>query len=132
MPTDPQSRELTCDICGRDHAVWSAPNDVWNAVCRWPDGSDKWPFLCPTCFMNEAEEKGLGSSWRLVPTDALEQANTELASLRAGLEEFVNLEWEPSPTRRGSTPRDTFIAVQRHLATLLDPSSSDTPAESPK
>ena len=47
--------ELVCDTCGSDYVVWSAPDDVWNAVERNPDGSDIHPFLCPGCFMQRAD-----------------------------------------------------------------------------
>lgn len=52
-------RELLCMICGKEHPVWYAPNDLWNRVIR-RDGSDEHPFLCPTCFTVLAEERGAG------------------------------------------------------------------------
>lgn len=47
----PERREGTCEICHRAYPVWFAPNDLWNEHIR-ADGSDKWQFLCPTCFAN--------------------------------------------------------------------------------
>lgn len=59
------ARELLCMICGAEHPVWFAPNDLWNAVVRQPDGSEEWPFLCPTCFARMTEEKGVGTMFKL-------------------------------------------------------------------
>lgn len=53
-----EPRELLCMKCGKEHPVWYAPNDIWNAVMRQSDGSDRIPFICPTCFAVEATEYG--------------------------------------------------------------------------
>lgn len=60
-----EPRELVCSLCGVDYPVWSAPNDLYNAVMRLPDGSDRLPFPCPTCFARMAAESGVGSRFRL-------------------------------------------------------------------
>jgi hypothetical protein len=52
-------------ICDRDYPVWFAPNDLWNRVVRLPDGSDRWPFLCPTCFGMKAVEVGVDTPFIL-------------------------------------------------------------------
>lgn len=51
-------RELLCMKCQQEYPVWFAPNNLWNRVVRRPDGSDEWPFLCPTCFATLAVERG--------------------------------------------------------------------------
>lgn len=60
--------EGRCDRCGRPYPVWYAPNEVWNGVVRLPDGSDQYPFLCPSCFVElgavfEFDE----AIWRVAP-----------------------------------------------------------------
>lgn len=46
--------EDCCQRCGGKNVVWSAPNDLWNAIIGKPDG-----ILCPPCFEERAEEKGI-------------------------------------------------------------------------
>lgn len=64
-----EPRELLCMLCDADYPVWFAPNDLWNAVVRLPDGSDKWPFLCPTCFAKQASGRGIDSRFCLSAPD---------------------------------------------------------------
>jgi hypothetical protein len=59
------ARELLCQVCNREYPVWFAPNELWNAVVRLSDGSDRWPFLCPTCFGMKAVEAGVGTTFVL-------------------------------------------------------------------
>lgn len=47
-------RELLCQRCHREHPVWFAPNDLWNAVAK--EGEH---FMCPTCFVVVAEARGI-------------------------------------------------------------------------
>jgi hypothetical protein len=54
-----EPRELLCMVCHREHAIWSASNELWNAVLRRPDGSDEYPFICASCFMLLAVERGV-------------------------------------------------------------------------
>ena len=56
-----EPRELLCMVCNHDYPVWFAPSDLWNRVVRTPAGSDRWPFLCPTCFGMKANEAGVGA-----------------------------------------------------------------------
>lgn len=49
-----EPRELLCQICGEDYPTWFADNELWNPVMRQPDGSDRWPFVCPRCFIAQA------------------------------------------------------------------------------
>ncbi len=59
------ARELKCMRCEAEHPVWYAPNDLWNKVVRRQDGSDTWPFLCPTCFAVLAAEAGVCTAFEL-------------------------------------------------------------------
>jgi len=64
-----EPRELLCMLCDADYPVWFAPNDLWNRVVRREDGSDEWPFLCPTCFARKAVERGVDSRFQLSAVD---------------------------------------------------------------
>lgn len=58
--------EMVCDRCHRRHGVvWFADSDLWNAVMREGDRGrpDEFSFCCPTCFMQLATERGLGSAF---------------------------------------------------------------------
>lgn len=61
------ARELLCDICRRDYPIWSAPNDLWNAVMRDDEGRDQHQFVCPTCFTIRAAIMGVEHAFRVVP-----------------------------------------------------------------
>lgn len=53
--------EDCCGKCARPNCAWFTENDIWNLLGR--SG-----VLCPVCFIEEAEAKGLDkSSWRIVP-----------------------------------------------------------------
>lgn len=54
--------ELLCQMCDRQYPVWSVTNEIWNAVAH--DGEH---FLCPTCFINLADLRGVVSHgiWRM-------------------------------------------------------------------
>lgn len=66
-----EKRELLCEVCDHDYPIWYAPNPIWNKIMRWPDGreaSEKISFICPTCFVMEAERLGIrskGKAWVL-------------------------------------------------------------------
>lgn len=66
-PWDREPREGLCMICRHAYPTWSADNDLWNATVRKPDGSDEYPFLCPTCFANLAVEREVETMFRLGP-----------------------------------------------------------------
>ena len=65
--------EMSCDRCGDHHGViWFAPSDIWNAVMREGDqgNPDEYPFCCPICFMQLAEERGIDTTgWLVCPFD---------------------------------------------------------------
>lgn len=46
--------EDKCQKCGGNNPVWSAANELWNAVIGSSNG-----ILCPTCFFQMATEKGI-------------------------------------------------------------------------
>lgn len=64
-----EPQELVCSLCGVDYPVWSAPDDLYNAVMRLPDGTDRSPFPCPTCFARMAVESGVAGRFRLSAED---------------------------------------------------------------
>lgn len=72
--------EDTCECCGRDNVIWSAPNDLWNAVARREDGTD--PMLCPSCFIwlaNKTEPKTPKLAEPMVPmTEELSMRNVPI------------------------------------------------------
>lgn len=88
-------RELLCMVCGVEHPVWYAPNDIWNAVMRWPDGreaSEKIPFICPTCFVIEAERRGIkGAAWQLT-IERTPKLKSELAHIPPSKSNSIDLE----------------------------------------
>lgn len=63
--------EMWCERCGRRHGVvWFAPSEVWNAVMREGDRGkpDEFGFCCPICFMQLADERGVGTTiWEVRP-----------------------------------------------------------------
>lgn len=63
--------EMVCDRCERRHGVvWFAPSDIWNAVMRGGDRGkpDEFSFCCPVCFMQLADERGVGNGmWEVRP-----------------------------------------------------------------
>lgn len=59
--------------------------------------------------MNSGSDAQVPESWYLDATEKLTK-----------IRQFTELEWEASPTSRGNTPRDTFIAVQDHIRSVLD------------
>lgn len=55
--------EATCQQCGGPNVNWSAPNDTWNLVMGGEAG-----IVCPTCFVQNAQAKGMNTLWWLAPT----------------------------------------------------------------
>lgn len=51
----------------------------------------------------------------LQAADALSGALSRIEELEKVIQNFVSMEWVPSPTARGSTPRDTFRSIQQHF-----------------
>lgn len=46
--------DSVCQNCHRENIVWSAENELFNKINGSPNG-----VLCPKCFENKAEEKGV-------------------------------------------------------------------------
>lgn len=61
--------EDTCHKCGQPFINWSAPSPLWNEVMRGGDiNNSPEPYsgiVCPSCFMQLAEDAGVGTGWRL-------------------------------------------------------------------
>lgn len=86
---------MWCGRCDRRHGVvWFAPSDVWNAVMRGGERgkADEFGFCCPTCFMQLADERGVGNlMWEVRPevlevaakADRLTEALREIKALPA-------------------------------------------------
>lgn len=59
-------RESVCSRCGGVNPTpWHAPSPLWNAVMRRDDGLPEYGFCCPRCFIEVAQERGIGGSWHL-------------------------------------------------------------------
>lgn len=52
-----------CELCAKEnYPVWFVDSQIWN---QYHGGFN---MLCPTCFMNLAESKGIEiTAWELVP-----------------------------------------------------------------
>lgn len=63
--------EAHCERCGgRNAKCWHSPSPFWNAVMRDQDtGIDIHDIVCPTCFVELAEAKGIVANWCLRPHD---------------------------------------------------------------
>lgn len=68
--TAPEHPEQTCHRCGGPNITWSAPSPLWNEVMRGGDINDAELYdgiVCPICFVQLTEERGIASLWRLYP-----------------------------------------------------------------
>lgn len=95
-------RELLCERCGREHAIWFAANEIWNEVV-----GDSASFLCPNCFMALADERFGQQCWEVrreavgeaegpekPSREALEGALREIASHSADWHWHPGLPWK--------------------------------------
>lgn len=60
--------EASCGRCGGPNITWCAPSPLWNAVMRGGsiDGEEEYDgIVCPGCFAQLAEERGIAHRWRL-------------------------------------------------------------------
>lgn len=58
-----------CNRCERDYRMWHAPSPLWNAVMRGGCIDGPWEFsemICPNCFMEMAEDRGVADGFRVV------------------------------------------------------------------
>jgi hypothetical protein len=71
--------ESVCQRCGGPNIVWSAPSPLWNEVMRGGDinGREAFGIVCPVCFAQMAEERGIASMWRVYA----ERVNVKLATV---------------------------------------------------
>lgn len=116
-----EPRELLCMICGVEHPVWSAENSLWNATLR-TDGRDEWPFLCPTCFMNKAVERG-------VETMFFVQRNDPMVNLGGQrIVDTITTYGTPPPTPTPEVAR-LRAALEPFARFACDPSESDAPCD---
>lgn len=82
--------EAACQRCGRPNPVWSAPNDLWNAVM-----GDESGIVCPSCFAAQAEDQGdVTTGWRFEPVGS----NDRTERLARIIDESARL--GTPPTRR--------------------------------
>jgi hypothetical protein len=60
--------EDSCHRCGRSLGIpWVAPSPLWNAVMRGGSINNDDEFdgiVCPTCFAQLAQERGVAELWR--------------------------------------------------------------------
>jgi hypothetical protein len=81
-----EDAEMWCDRCERRHGVvWFAPSDIWNAVMREGGNPDEFGYCCPTCFMQLADERGVGVGMWAVAPDPLNGPYPTVESLFGGL-----------------------------------------------
>lgn len=57
--------ELVCESCTANYLVWYADDELWNAAVRLDDGTDRFEFLCPTCFCHLAAMREVETYFRL-------------------------------------------------------------------
>jgi hypothetical protein len=95
-----------CADCGETYSIWYADNDLWNAVMRLPDGSDRAAHVCPRCFLIRAEP----------------------------ITEFARITWPETPSRRDverasafNSPANDSASSHRDRADepAAEPSQSD-------
>jgi hypothetical protein len=111
MSDDQQPPPSYCGNCGRDDPVWHAPNDLWNTVVGSEAGT-----LCPTCFIDLAEERGVvPTAWRVAPEVLPDQQSTPPPLDLEAIEAF----WTVRP---GGASYDLMrvVAEVRRLRAALD------------
>jgi len=59
--------EGVCDRCDENYPTpWFAPNFLWNIVVGGPGyRGDPGGMLCPNCFIEKAEERGVRAIWKV-------------------------------------------------------------------
>lgn len=77
--------ESYCHRCLGPNIVWSAPSPLWNAVMRGGsiNGDEEFDgIVCPTCFGELAEQRGIARTWRLTADVVLVELETVTPSGR--------------------------------------------------
>lgn len=85
QPTEPLHPEATCGRCGGPNVTWSAPSPLWNAVMRGGsiNGAEEFDgIVCPVCFAQLAEERGIAKLWRFSAEVVLAELETVTPSGR--------------------------------------------------
>lgn len=84
----PREGEYVCRRCnGRNmcDGRWVAPSPLWNAVMRGGSINGEWKYneiICPLCFVELAEERGIATGWRLTATEINVELETATPSGR--------------------------------------------------
>lgn len=77
--------ESHCQKCGGPNIVWFAANDLWNRVVG---EEEECSIVCPICFVEMAEAKGIKPpAWQVVK----EATESEMATLDAEAERLANM-----------------------------------------
>lgn len=82
--------EDTCQRCAGPNPFWHAPNYLWDKVVGSEGG-----ILCPICFADLADQKGLDYYWVFAPIDehtigVIEQQMTEIRCERDELKHEID------------------------------------------
>lgn len=73
-----RGHEHFCERCGGPNLMcWHAPSPLWNAVMRDADGLETYGVVCPRCFGELAQEKGVADFFCVTTHDP----KVELASV---------------------------------------------------
>lgn len=113
-------REGLCMKCNQEYPVWFAPNELWNPVMRNADGSDRYPFICPTCFAMEAELRGIRpTAWKLTTEQLIIEAEKR-AELRGRREEVEGFDRILMSDDVEETDAQLLKRLHRHAAGRWD------------
>lgn len=107
--------ESHCQKCGGPNIVWFAASDLWNRVVG---EEEECSILCPICFVEMAEAKGIKPpAWQVVKeateseTAALDAEAERLANMyHKGVEARVELERKLKDAEATLTAKDEIIA----------------------
>lgn len=111
--------EGICGRCSGTNIVWYADSPLWNATVRMADGRDEYPFLCPVCFAELAEERGHAPSgiWSLkldqyqTAPETVEESRHNVA-ISVGIDTEVCQDWHGAVREmRTGTPNSAMSAV---------------------
>lgn len=135
-PPERVTRELLCQMCGRDYPIWSADSELWNAVMRDDEGVDEYPFACPTCFAIRAALMGVENAFHLTRSSTVDALRaSEASALREALDvealRFLRKNMHLDTTKAGTVIG--FVSVEgtrvRRAMVALDQLLADAPDE---
>lgn len=124
--------ESTCGRCDRANHVWYTPVEVWHAVYGPGGQPTRQGVLCPSCFIDDAEQAGVTapqgtSGWTVQPglrpdpriveqvtrlTGEAVTARRHVAVLSAAAEELL--------VASGQTDRDVLVAGRARMRAALE------------